>query len=405
MTESQNIKKRGRPSKNQIALEKGNQKTMDYYFDEKTIPITEIIIGERKRTQYNETKIIELAKSIQEIGLMNPILISQDKVLIAGYHRILAFKKLGRKDIPYRMTTIKNPLKQELQEIDENLIRGDLIALEECEQIYRRKLIYEEMYPETKIKIGTELVKKRYATSDILSSVEKAFTEEIADKMGKSQRTVQRRINIARDIIEELRDLIRDTKIATKFNELGLIAKIEKKEQKQLIPILDDMIRNPDPKISNVKSLAQIRLQKLLYERELEKEIMDPIEDHFRRKVIKYETLIKNFVYSGKEGKVPYDLWKELTSTNDKRWDRGKFYTFHYCHLKKLNFDVITNEELNPNNFTLHHQKYIFENMLTKQAFPINAYSHPKGRVSELEGKEWDLFCGGFILKKSNKEV
>ena len=403
MTESQNIKKRGRPSKNQIALEKGNQKTMDYYFDEKTIPITEIIIGERKRTQYNETKIIELAKSIQEIGLMNPILISQDKVLIAGYHRILAFKKLGRKDIPYRMTTIKNPLKQELQEIDENLIRGDLIALEECEQIYRRKLIYEEMYPETKSLSSEDM--SRIQRGDTLSLRQKAFTEEIADKIGKTQRTVQRRINIARDIIEELRDLIRDTKIATKFNELGLIAKIEKKEQKQLIPILDDMKRNLDPKISNVKSLAQIRLQKLLYERELEKEIMDPIEDHFRRKVIKYETLIKNFVYSGKEGKVPYDLWKELTSTNDKRWDRGKFYTFHYCHLKKLNFDVITNEELNPNNFTLHHQKYIFENMLTKQAFPINAYSHPKGRVSELEGKEWDLFRGGFILKKSNKEV
>ena len=175
----------------------------DFFYDEKLIPIEEIIIGERKRSQYSEEKVNQLAGSIQDIGLMNPITITEDKHLIAGYHRILAFKELGKSEIPYRMTTVTEPLKNELQEIDENLIRGGLIALEECEQIHRRKEIYEELYPETK-QYSSEL-QRRVRRGDNLSSGEKAFSQEIADKMGISQRTIQRRIKVARGLIEDLR--------------------------------------------------------------------------------------------------------------------------------------------------------------------------------------------------------
>ena len=374
----------------------------DFFYDEKLIPIEEIIIGERKRSQYSEEKVNQLAGSIQDIGLMNPITITEDKHLIAGYHRILAFKELGKSEIPYRMTTVTEPLKNELQEIDENLIRGGLIALEECEQIHRRKEIYEELYPETK-QYSSEL-QRRVRRGDNLSSGEKAFSQEIADKMGISQRTIQRRIKVARGLIEDLRDMLRDTTMASRITELVKIAKLLIEEQKDLIPIIDTMKREMKPE--DIKNLAQIKERQIIYEKEAEKRRMDPIEDLLIRKIIKYENKIKNFLFSGKDGKTPYQLWLKMCSSNDIRWEKGKCYTYTFCHLQKLNFDIITKEELNFSNFTLHHQPYKFKNMLTKQAFPVNKNKHPKASIPELQGKEWDLFKGGLIQDKNlQKEV
>lgn len=379
----------------------------DFFHDEKCISIDEIIIDERKRAQYSDEKVAQLARSISDIGLMNPITITEDMRLIAGYHRILAFKMLDRTEIPYRMTTITEPLKNELQEIDENLVRGNLIALEECEQIFRRKKIYEELYPETKAKIGTELVMKRWNTKDKMSSVEKAFSQEIAEKMGLSSRTIRRRIRVGRDIVEDLRDMLRDTKVAFKITELLKIAKLPVKEQKDLIPIIDAMKRTINPEA--IVNLSQIKGKQILYEKESEKRRINPVEDLLIRKIIKYENKIKNFLFSGKDGKTPFQLWLEMCSSNDVRWEKGRCYTYTYCHLQNINFDVINREELNLSNFTLHHQPYRFKNMLTKQAFPINKDAHPKASIPELQGKEWDLLRGGFIennvLNEPNSKV
>ena len=205
-------------------------------------------------------------------------------------------------------------------------------------------------------------------------------------------------------MIEDLRDMLRDTKIALKITELLKIAKLPTEEQKDLIPIIDAMKREMKPE--DIKNLAQIKGRQIIYEKEAEKRRMDPVEDLLIRKIIKYENKIKNFLFSGKDGKTPYQLWLKMCSSNDIRWEKGKCYTYTFCHLQKLNFDIITKEELNFSNFTLHHQPYRFKNMLTKQAFPINKNNHPKASIPELQGKEWDLFKGGLIQDKNlQKEV
>jgi len=56
--------------------------------------------------RYSPEKINELAKSIQELGLLNPVVVYQDKdgkyVVVDGYRRFLAYKKLAKKDKAYR---------------------------------------------------------------------------------------------------------------------------------------------------------------------------------------------------------------------------------------------------------------------------------------------------------------
>ena len=77
-----------------------------------------------------------------------PIIIDEDKVLIAGYHRLLAYKKLNAVNITAKI--VSRTANKKLIEIDENLIRNELSALDVVRCLALRKKIYEELYPETK---------------------------------------------------------------------------------------------------------------------------------------------------------------------------------------------------------------------------------------------------------------
>lgn len=56
--------------------------------------------------------------------------------LIAGYHRLEACKRLGMDKIQANVRKV-DEVHAELAEIDENLIRNELTALERCEQLAR----------------------------------------------------------------------------------------------------------------------------------------------------------------------------------------------------------------------------------------------------------------------------
>ncbi len=114
------------------------------------IKISEIIINNQSRRITEESKVKELANSIKEIGLLNPITLTSDKKLVAGLHRIRAFELLNREEIPYNTIEAQDSLRIELAEIDENLIRNDLHYTDRGDQLNRRKKIYEELYPQVK---------------------------------------------------------------------------------------------------------------------------------------------------------------------------------------------------------------------------------------------------------------
>jgi ParB family transcriptional regulator, chromosome partitioning protein len=63
--------------------------------------IADIIRGVRHRRDLGD--IDSLARSIAEIGLLHPIVIRPDGVLIAGERRLAACKALGWSEIPVRI--------------------------------------------------------------------------------------------------------------------------------------------------------------------------------------------------------------------------------------------------------------------------------------------------------------
>ena len=97
--------------------------------------------GEQPRKNFDEDSLLELAESIKQCGLLQPIIVQDRKnhyEIIAGERRWRAAKMAGLKEIP---VIIKNLTNQEIVEISliENIQREDLNPIEEA-QAYKRLL-------------------------------------------------------------------------------------------------------------------------------------------------------------------------------------------------------------------------------------------------------------------------
>ena len=91
----------------------------------KTVPITAIRVGKRHRKDLGDIR--SLARSIQEIGLLHPIVIRPDGVLIAGERRLRALKLLGWKKVPVTVLDLDKVIRGE---VAENIFRQDFCPSE-----------------------------------------------------------------------------------------------------------------------------------------------------------------------------------------------------------------------------------------------------------------------------------
>lgn len=99
-----------------------------------TISVASITIPperQRKNAKADEA----LVNSIRDQGLINPIILRADGVLVAGERRLDAYRQLEREFIPYRLFESLSPLAAHLIELQENLARKQLTWQEEVEAI------------------------------------------------------------------------------------------------------------------------------------------------------------------------------------------------------------------------------------------------------------------------------
>ena len=190
------------------------------------IKISEIKINPGRREA--EPKAIEkLAKSIAAVGLMNPVTLDQNNTLIAGLHRLEAAKLLGWTEIECTVMGMDD-VQAELAEIDENIVRTRLNRQELCEQLLRRKEIYETLHPEARHGMRNGQTAKN---ANLASLETKSFAEDTAEKTGMSKRAVSRLVQIANNLtgdarrIIEAHDMTQDT--ALKLSRLSRDEQLE----------------------------------------------------------------------------------------------------------------------------------------------------------------------------------
>ncbi len=180
------------------------------------------------------TDVSDLEKSIQTLGLIAPLVISPDNVILAGARRYQALLNLGFTEAPV-MVVDRGPLEKELVSIDENLVRKDLSKIEIESHLRRAKEIYQSLNPhEDEVVEATPIEEEGDAPKikRVVLPAEK-FLNMVSEKTGLSPKQIHEAINrdeMASSIVKEAR----------KNGELSLsqtneIVKLNKEDQKKAI--------------------------------------------------------------------------------------------------------------------------------------------------------------------------
>lgn len=169
-------------------------------------------------------KWVEFIESIKRRGIIEPIVITQDNVIVSGHQRIRAAKELGITEVKCNVNTYENE-DQILQDLLETNIRqrGDVggaakkvgLRIKELERIY-----------------GIEHGNNQY--DRIPNNFKSSKTQvDLAKDMNITVQTLQNYKTLA-DMIPELSDLV-DTGIVTKTTALAIMKELSEEEQIELI--------------------------------------------------------------------------------------------------------------------------------------------------------------------------
>ena len=198
------------------------------------IQIFQIKVNEGRRVIDPEA-VQELANSISEVGLMSPITVDLDYTLIAGLRRLEAAKRLGWREIECTVSNIDGLL-AEMAEIDENIIRRGFDQMEACEQLARRKEIYEIFHPETKKGIS-QAIGMNLAQGNNVSApgalTSESFVSDTSKKTGAAKRTIEENLQLARDLTPKTKKIIRGTNEKIKKKDMLKLSRLPPQQQEE----------------------------------------------------------------------------------------------------------------------------------------------------------------------------
>jgi len=218
------------------------------------VEITTVTLSDIKRNNEYlrlETDVETLKKSIEKIGLINPITVNKDNELLAGARRFQAMTELGWTESTAQIID-RDALEQELISIDENLVRTPLnnLELEKC--LNRGREIYEQINPEVfKVDISNEelSIESKHKQKEREKLDTNSFAAVTSEKTGLSKAVIKsaiKRDELASDAVKKARGLGEIN--ATQTNE---IIRLDKDVQEEILPLIADKTVKDAKKIIN----------------------------------------------------------------------------------------------------------------------------------------------------------
>lgn len=203
---------------------------------ETTVKITKVEPNrEQPRKNFDEDTLQELADSIKQFGLLQPILVQDRRdyyEIIAGERRWRAAKLAGLKEVP---VIIRNYTEQEIMEISliENIQREDLNPIEEA-------IAYKRLIEEFNLK-----------------------QDEVAERVSKSRTTITNSMRLLK-LCEYVRQMIIDDKLTT-GHARALISIEDEEQQKQIAERIFDeklSVRDVEKIVKNILNPTEKKPQK-----------------------------------------------------------------------------------------------------------------------------------------------
>lgn len=174
-----------------------------------------------------------IAASMNESGLIQPIVVRADASgngfkLVVGGHRLCGAEINGWDEIAAILIECSDDEARQI-EIDENLARKELTALERAEFLAERKRVYEAINPDA----GHGKAKKPKTEKGKVANLATfaRFSKDAAKSTGLGERTVQRACELAASLSPEAVALIRGTKLADNQAQLQALAALDPSEQ------------------------------------------------------------------------------------------------------------------------------------------------------------------------------
>jgi ParB family chromosome partitioning protein len=217
----------------------------------------------------SDTAVESLKASIETVGLQNEIQVRKMPKtgtlrLMAGGHRMAAFRSLGRSEIPAKIWDCTNDF-ADLVEIDDNLAHASLDTLELAVFLAKRKEVYERAFPEAKQGGARGNQHMGGRQTDILS-----FCQSVAEKRDISERQVRRLVSAGSRLApDEVRQL-REGKQRVTLTDLQEIAKSDPSDRYAIVRELSEGTAKSAKEVLNRKKQPGAA-------------ISDPVEDALKK--------------------------------------------------------------------------------------------------------------------------
>lgn len=174
-----------------------------------------------------------IAASMNESSLIQPVVVRSDSSgnglkLVVGGHRLRGATILGWDEIPAILIEATDDEARQI-EIDENLARKELTALERAEFLAERKRVYETLHPETANGKAKKPKTEKGKVANLATFAR--FSKDAAKSTGLGERTIQRSVELAGRLSPEAVALIRGTRIANNQAQLQALAELEPEQQ------------------------------------------------------------------------------------------------------------------------------------------------------------------------------
>ena len=171
----------------------------------------------------------DFVKSIRTSGVIEPVRITQDNVLVSGHQRVKACKELGIVSVPYTQHTYEN----------DDLVLKDLIEtnLQQRGVGNTNPVKFGRCIKELERIYGIQHGNNQYVSSTPKSSESSLTQDELAAQIGISADSL-RNYKLLTEMIPELEDLL-DTGIVSKSTALSILKNLNESEQRELISSLD----------------------------------------------------------------------------------------------------------------------------------------------------------------------
>ena len=225
------------------------------------LPLASIEVGSDRARDLDPAWAEGLAGSIDTQGLMQPIVVRPldgRYGLVAGLHRLEAFRLLGRETIPAVLHALFTADEAKLAEVMENLARNELIALDRCHHLFELKQVWERMYPQAKHggdRKSAE-IKSRNPSLDPDSPEVFGFVRAISEKIGLGQTQIKLAVKIWTTLVPTVRKRLRGTDLARKQTELKALSELSATKQ---VKVLDAILNDELEHVGNVaQALAHL---------------------------------------------------------------------------------------------------------------------------------------------------